>query len=250
MTDQRNNHLTGNGLSREAVKFIAILTMTGNHAAIALLPPGFLHSLLVNIGYFTAAAMCFFLAEGFRYTSSKRRYGERLLLCGVLSQLPFWMAFHFMTFNMMFTLFLCFLLLVVRTDQRFAGKRLIFGILIVFASGLCDWPVLAPLFTLLFWNAGEDWEARKKACWYVVILYAVFTFVSVCGLLLSPVEALIHTVLSSAGPAAACLTILFLYNGKETGCGRPAGKSQKWFFYLYYPAHLLVIGLIKMAMVL
>ncbi len=155
-----------------------------------------------------------------------------------------------MTFNMMFTLFLCFLLLVVRTDQRFAGKRLILGILIVFASGLCDWPVLAPLFTLLFWNAGEDWEARKKACWYVVILYAVFTFVSVCGLLLSPVEALIHTVLSSAGPAAACLTLLFLYNGKETGCGRPAGKSQKWFFYLYYPAHLLVIGLIKMAMVL
>ena len=100
-----------------------------------------------------------------------------------------------MTFNMMFTLFLCFLLLVVRTDQRFAGKRLILGILIVFASGLCDWPVLAPLFTLLFWNAGEDWEARKKACWYVVILYAVFTFVSVCGLLLSPVEALIHTCL-------------------------------------------------------
>ena len=33
MTDQRNNHLIGNGLSREAVKFIAILTMTGNHAA-------------------------------------------------------------------------------------------------------------------------------------------------------------------------------------------------------------------------
>ena len=26
MTDQRNNHLIGNGLSREAVKFIAILT--------------------------------------------------------------------------------------------------------------------------------------------------------------------------------------------------------------------------------
>lgn len=250
MTDQRNNHLIGNGLSREAVKFIAILTMTGNHAAAALLPPGFLHSLLVNIGYFTAAVMCFFLAEGFRYTSSKRRYGERLLFGAVLSQLPFFLVFRLMTFNMMFTLLLCFLLLVVRTDDRFAGKRLVLGILIVFASGLCDWPVMAPLFTLLFWNAGEDWEARKKACWYVVILYAVFTFASVCGLLLSPVEALIHTVLSSAGPAAACLTILFLYNGKETNRGGRAGKAQKWFFYLYYPAHLLVIGLIKMAMVL
>ena len=85
MTDQRNNHLIGNGLSREAVKFIAILTMTGNHAAAALLPPGLLCSLLVNIGYFTAAVMCFFLAEGFRYTSSKRRYGERLVFGAGLS---------------------------------------------------------------------------------------------------------------------------------------------------------------------
>ena len=87
--------------------------------------------------------MCFFLAEGFRYTSSKRRYGERLLFGAVLSQLPFFLVFRLMTFNMMFTLLLCFLLLVVRTDDRFAGKRLVLGILIVFASGLCDWPVMA-----------------------------------------------------------------------------------------------------------
>ena len=132
MTDQRNNHLIGNGLSREAV---------GTPAAAALLPPGLPRSLLVNIGYFTAAVMCFFLAEGFRYTSSKRRYGERLLFGAVLSQLPFFLVFRLMTFNMMFTLLLCFLLLVVRTDDRFAGKRLVLGILIVFASGLCDWPV-------------------------------------------------------------------------------------------------------------
>ena len=150
------------GLSREEIKFIAILTMTGNHIAIAMLPPGLLQGILVNAGYFTAVAMCFFLAEGFRYTSSKKRYGQRLLLWGVISQFPFWLAFRFMAFNMMFTLFLCFLLLVVRTDQRFAGKRLILGILIVFASTLCDWPVLAPLFTLLFWNAGESREEKES----------------------------------------------------------------------------------------
>ena len=66
--------------------------------------------------------MCFFLAEGFRYTSSKRRYGERLLFGAVLSQLPFFLVFRLMTFNMMFTLLLCFLLLVVRTDDMVCGK--------------------------------------------------------------------------------------------------------------------------------
>ncbi len=83
MTDQRNNHLTGNGLSREAVKFIAILTMTGNHAAIALLPPGFLHSLLVNIGYFTAAVMCFFQKALWRAASALRSPLPAALLDGV-----------------------------------------------------------------------------------------------------------------------------------------------------------------------
>lgn len=247
MTEGRRNLPAGRGLSRETVKFIAILTMTGNHIATALLPLGFLHSLLVNIGYFTAVVMCFFLAEGFRYTSSKKRYGQRLLLGGVISQLPFWLAFRFMAFNMMVTLFLCFLLLVVRTDERFAGKRLVLGILIVLASGLCDWPVLAPLFTLLFWNAGESREDQKKACVYVVVLYAVLMFIISCGGLYSPVEALANAAVSSMGPAAACLTILFLYNGRETSRGERAGRMRKQFFYWYYPAHLLVIGLVKMA---
>ena len=247
MTEDRKNQPAGRGLSREAVKWIAILAMTGNHIALALLPPGLLQGILVNAGYFTAVAMCFFLAEGFRYTSSKKRYGQRLLLWGVISQFPFWLAFRFMAFNMMFTLFLCFLLLVVRTDQRFAGKRLILGILIVFASTLCDWPVLAPLFTLLFWNAGESREEKKKACGYVVILYGVLMFIIGCGGLYSPVEALAYAAASSMGPAAACLTILFLYNGRETSRGARAGRARKQFFYWYYPVHLLVIGLVKMA---
>lgn len=233
------------GLSREEIKFIAILTMTGNHIAIAMLPPGLLQAVLVNVGYFTAVVMCYFLAEGFRYTSSKRRYGQRLLLGGVISQLPFWLAFRFMAFNMMVTLFLCFLLLVVRTDERFAGKRLVFSILIILASGLCDWPVMAPVFTLLFWNAGENREEKKKACGYVVILYAFFMFMS--GVFYGPVRALIYAGISAVGPAAACLTILFLYNRRETSQGARAGKAQKQFFYWYYPVHLLIIGLVKMA---
>lgn len=239
------NETDRRGFSREEIKFIAILTMTGNHIAIAMLPPGLLQAVLVNVGYFTAVVMCYFLAEGFRYTSSKRRYGQRLLLGGVISQLPFWLAFRFMAFNMMVTLFLCFLLLVVRTDERFAGKRLVFSILIILASGLCDWPVMAPVFTLLFWNAGENQEEKKKACGYVVILYAFFMFIS--GVFYGPVRALLYAGISAVGPAAACLTILFLYNRRETRRGARAGKAQKQFFYWYYPVHLLVIGLVKMA---
>ena len=90
-------------------------------------------------------------------------------------------------------------------------------------------------------------EEKKKACGYVVILYGVLMFIIGCGGLYSPVKALAYAAASSMGPAAACLTILFLYNGRETSRGERAGKAQKQFFYWYYPVHLLIIGLVKMA---
>lgn len=39
------------------------------------------------------------------------------------------------------------------------------------------------------------------------------------------------------GAAAACVPVL-LYNGRR-------GKSWKWFFYIFYPAHLAVLLLIR-----
>lgn len=238
----------GRGMSREAIKYTAIACMALNHISLALLPEGtILADALTYIGYFAAAVMCFFLAEGFSCTSSKKRYGARLFLFGVISQFPYWLAFGEWSLNIMFTLFLCFLLLAVRTDGRFAGKRLVPGLLIVFASEICDWAFLAPVFTLLFYNAGKNREELKRACGFVVILYVIFTFVSTCGTVYGAAEALVRAVVSAAGPAAACLIILYVYNGQESSrtADKRATKAEKWFFYLFYPAHLLAIGLVR-----
>ena len=76
------------------------------------------YEVLVDIGYFTAITMCYFLVEGFRYTHSRKQYALRLFGFGVVSQVPFSMAFaqngilEFQDFNMMFTLFLCFCILL------------------------------------------------------------------------------------------------------------------------------------------
>ena len=40
-------------------------------------------------------------------------------------------------------------------------------------------------------------------------------------------------------PALIGLGLLFFYNGKR-------GRSMKWFFYVFYPAHILIIGLLHM----
>ena len=108
-------------MNRDAIKMFAMFTMLLNHIANALLPAGQpLTNLFLFIGYFTAVTMCYFLVEGYGYTRSKRNYAARLLVFALLSQLPYQLAFpdygmaEFVQLNMLFTLLLCFLVLLVQ----------------------------------------------------------------------------------------------------------------------------------------
>ena len=110
------------GLTRDAIKYLAIFTMLLNHIANVLLPENtILWEAFIDIGYFTAITMCYFLVEGFYYTHSRRKYGERLLIFAGISQVPYMMAFGNSQLNMIFTLFICFMILVVQ-ERMMASK--------------------------------------------------------------------------------------------------------------------------------
>ena len=54
------------GLNRDTIKYIAMLTMLLNHLSTIFLDRGtFLGELFLDVGYFTAPVMCWFLAEGY-----------------------------------------------------------------------------------------------------------------------------------------------------------------------------------------
>ena len=60
------------GLSRDTIKYIAMSTMLLNHIATVFMEPGTIPAeLFLNLGYFTAPVMCYFLVEGYGYTSHK-----------------------------------------------------------------------------------------------------------------------------------------------------------------------------------
>ncbi len=239
-------------LNRDTIKYIAMLTMLLNHIANVFLEPGtILSTIFLDLGYFTAPVMCYFLVEGYHYTRSKRKYAQRLALFALLSEIPFCLAFSqvytgarilsFCGFNMIFTLLLCFGILYVREQMPDGFRKSLSMVLLFFLSLFSDWAVLAPLFTLLFARAGKDKRKIKNAFVIVAVVFAVLNFQYSGRILLDLVQAL----LSACGIVLAGIVIVYLYNGKRMERGK---TFSKWFFYLFYPVHLLILGVIRIAL--
>ena len=165
-------------LNRDVIKYIAITAMLLNHIANIFLVPGTLwYEVLVDIGYFTAITMCYFLVEGFRYTHSRKQYALRLFGFGVVSQVPFSMAFaqngilEFQDLNMMFTLFLCFCILLCIETIR---NRFLRGVLIVLlvAIGNITPPVGGGIFMVkgcVPWDKEATVSRMFGGVWYFVV---------------------------------------------------------------------------------
>ncbi len=227
-------------LNRDTIKYIAMAAMLLNHIANVFFQPGtMLYEVFVDIGYFTAITMCYFLVEGYRYTRSKKKYGIRLLVFALLSQPAFAFAFPYNSgWNMMFTLLVCFLILVVRERMMPGILRMVVVGLLVLLTTSGDWAIFAPVFTILFdeWRGDRD---RIRAAY--IGSAAAFGVLNLMNYLevYPAMLAFLCAVGSAAGILVSGFVIQYLYNGKRAEHGRTVSK---WFFYVFYPAHLAILG--------
>lgn len=237
-------------LSRETIKYIAMFTMLLNHISVAFLTPGkLLSEVMMDIGYFTAVSMCFFLVEGYHYTRSGRRYLARLLVFAAISEIPYCMLFSqgkeisFHGMNMMFSLALCLLLLWVR--ENLASPLLKAGaVFFLFSLSLfSDWSFMAPIFTLLFAWAGSSKYRQAIAFAASAALFGAVNLIGGNGRF-SVMQNILYSLGAMAGIALAGICIVGFYQGK---CAKKT-KFSKWFFYWFYPVHLLVLGFIRTAL--
>ena len=97
-----------------------------------------------------------------------------------------------------------------------------------------DWSCIASLCVLAF---GSNRGNLKKQSFWLVFYVALYALVY-C-LALDWVYGLIQMAVVLAIP------FLWLYNG-ERGKNPRVNKIMKWFFYIYYPLHLLIIGLVRL----
>lgn len=233
-------------LTGSSLKLIAIACMLIDHIAWAFVPAeSALGAVMHTIGRITAPTMCFMLTEGYRHTHNLKRYALRLLVFAVISYLPF-IFFEYgslptaetaLTFNMMYTLFLC--LLGLWADEHLTGAyRTMALVLLGFLTIFGDWPVLALVFTINFFR---NRETRKRMIYVFAVTSAVFTVMvgyTYWMMGYSFIEVLFCS-LPQMGTLLA-LPLLDRYNGQK---GKNIGG--KWLFYGFYPVHLVVLGILQ-----
>lgn len=234
------------GLNREQLKYLAAALMLMDHI-INVFPvcSGAVFTLLDGLSHFTFVTMSFFLVQGMRYTHSSKQYAERLLIFALISQLPYMLAFSKGVYegaaspNVLVNFFVTFIMLRAYESVENKPLRTLIISVCVLISLFCDCSCLIPISALLFHRAGEDRGLLAKVYLTMVLLMCVngaaIAFEKKMNLPLCLFS-------ESWGIALSGLLIVKCYNGRKT---QGHERLNKWFFYIFYPAHLLIIGIIR-----
>lgn len=222
------------GLNRNQLKYIAIITMIMDHIAFSFIPwSNPVYFIFRFLGKLTAPIMCYFLAEGYNYTSSKMKYGFRLFIFAIISQFAFCLAFYntlfIFKFNMICTLFICFLVLLSYDKIKNKLIKYISIILLIIVSYFCDWGTFAPLWVLFFYIFKGRITAQVISYDIITIFVIVFKYILIKTLPWNSLLIYLGLLLF--------IPFIYLYNGEKGN----NNKFNKWFFYIFYPLHLLII---------
>ena len=238
------NIIKNRGLNSNQIKFIAIIAMTIDHIT-WLLYPGCqkiwwvmgLHA----IGRLTAPIMWFFIAEGFHYTRNIKKYIFRLFAFAIISHfaynfaggIPFIPNGLFNMTSVMWSLAWAVVLMVIFTTEKLPQwAKIVLITLICFITFPSDWSTIAAMCPVYLYLNRNDFKKQSFIMFIWVFIYSVVYFIFMD----KPYGILQMCTLFS-------LPILRMYNGE-----RGKWKGMKWFFYIYYPAHLFAIGLVRMVL--
>lgn len=223
------------------IKYLAVISMLCDHIAYAFLPSSSTIYMVMRLfGRIAAPSMCFVLAQGFIHTSNRKKYFIRLFVFALISQLPF-SYFGFGSYigpmgNVIFTLACAFAIMAVIENINKIGRvpAIVAIVLLLFLSMLSDWLVFAPMFTLSIY-LNKDSKDRQALGYLIVSLisFAAGTYFAIKnGQTWQYQFWQLGTVL--------VIPIIYAYNGN------PGSKAafNKWFFYIFYPAHLMILGIL------
>lgn len=230
-------------LDGNALKLIAITAMLFDHLVylfsfgIPLVQTGtFLWSLLHIPGKIVAPIMCYFIAEGYHYTSDKWKYLKRLLLFAVISHFPYVLYFQctwWKTTSIMWGLAMGLGALMAVKSRRLSGlARGGIFLLCCGASLVSTYDVLVVLWIVAFGLYRGDFKRQMQAL-------CLITFIGGPSALLPGLVTTGWLDFYRAGTLLA-IPLLALYNGQRGS----HSAFAKYAFYVFFPLHHLILYMI------
>ena len=224
------------GLDGGALKGIAAALMLMDHVGAILLPEVLA---LRCVGRLAFPIFAFFIAEGYAHTRDFGRYFRRLAILAVVSEIPFNLengaVFDLTRQNVLFTF--CLALLTLRGLEALGRERGFgrwAGCGLVLAAGFAAGELLRTDY--------GGWGVVTVALLYLcrdgryAKLWLLLAMAAVNGL---GMGSLTMPVFGGEMPiqifAVAALPMIWLYNGQA------GPKGLRRAFYVFYPAHLLVL---------
>ena len=231
-------------LDRTTIKYLVIILMIIDHSAMMLeeriehISP-FIMDGITFLSESGAPILAFFVAEGFMHSRNVAKYRRRMGICALITWLPCqFFSFGFASImedpkkiliqSILMAYYLALVALCVWYSDKFnKPKKIVLITLLCVLSIFTDMPiagVLAPFFQCIYRN-----DRTKRyisiALSYAVIFFPLFLFKGWCafGILLTP------------------LFLIFVYNGKN---GKKSAFN-KWFFYIFFPLHFIILGIIR-----
>lgn len=212
-------------LSGNALKLLAALFMTIDHVGVLLLP----HVIVLRIlGRLALPIFAFMIAEGCRYTRNRLRYFGSVFALGVLCQIVYYLADRSLYFSILITFSLSIATIYALQDWKdqkttrsalvfFGAVAGVYALNRVFTIDYGFWGCMLPVFAAAF----------QKTAWD-----RPWVNLGMLGLGLLVLAADLGQIQYYALPA---LPLLACYNGRR---GR---WKLKYFFYLFYPIHLVLL---------
>lgn len=233
------------GLNASTLKMIAIIAMVIDHISWGFFDFYSWQGYMLHIiGRLTIPIMCFFVAEGFRKTHNLKRYIMRMAFFAALTTVPFYLFFHEeygYRQNIIFDYLLALLILTVLESKglKKPAKIVLGTLLFIISMVIGGWPVMPMIYVLIFYYKDSF---KKQAVWFCSATVGLVLFMMLAIMLNTRYN--FYPMYNSwvwwdKSYFLGFMLALFLlkaYNGEKGEY--PFGK---YFFFLFYPAHFLVL---------
>ena len=221
-----------NLLSGNALKILAAIFMTIDHIGVMLFPRV---EILRIIGRLALPIYAFMIAEGCKYTRNKKKYFGMVFGLGAVCQIVYYLFDGSLYFSILITFSLSILMIYALQywkQKKTALSGLVFAAAVI-ATYLLNqrltidydfWGCMLPVFAALAHGTEQDSDPVN-----ITMLGIGLVFLSI-------------SIGQTQWPSLLALPLLYTYNGKR-------GKlNLKYFFYIFYPTHLVLLEGIAMLM--